>query len=247
MGSMGTRMMDRKQQALAVHEKLDEFYGRPVWRNPLPPLDELISTILSQNTNDTNRDRAFDALRKRFPTWEAVRDADVQSVIEAIRPAGLANQKGPRIQNVLRQITHERGALDLAFLADLPEEEAYAWLLRFKGVGPKTASIVLLFSLGKPAFPVDTHVYRVSGRLGLRPDKMNAETAHQYLAELFPQETYYPVHLNIIRLGREICQARRPDCPFCPLQDICGHNLANLESAASNTSTKNARNTDHGE
>ncbi len=207
----------------AVYQRLNEYYGSPVWRNPMPPLDELVSTILSQNTNDNNRDRAYNALRSRFPTWEAVRDAPPQMVIDAIRHAGLANQKGPRIQAVLQEITEERGSLSLDFLADLEVEEARAWLMKFKGVGPKTTAIVLLFSLGKPAFPVDTHIYRVSGRLGLRPAKMTADQAHAHLETLFPPETYYPLHLNLIRLGREICQARKPKCALCPLQDLCAY------------------------
>lgn len=211
------------ERAYRIHRRLLEFYGQPTWRHPLPPLDELISTILSQNTNDANRDRAFAALRQRFSSWEAVRDAEAAAVIEAIRPAGLANQKGPRLQRLLRAITAERGALDLGFLADLPLEEARAWLMRFEGVGPKTAAIVLLFSLGKPAFPVDTHIYRVSGRLGLRPAKMSVEAAHRHLEALFPPETYYAAHLNLIRLGREICLARRPACPRCPLQELCDY------------------------
>jgi endonuclease III len=199
-------------------------------RNPLPPLDELVSTILSQNTNDTNRDRAFGALIERFPTWEEVRDADTDLIIEAIRPAGLANQKGPRIKNVLERITEQQGKLDLDFLNDLSTEDALEWLLQFKGVGPKTAAIVLLFSLGKPAFPVDTHVHRVTGRIGLRPPKMNAEKAHQFLADLFPSETYYAAHLNIIRLGREVCQARSPKCHNCPLSDLCDYYAENFGS-----------------
>ena len=209
-----------------VLQRLMDFYGRPEWRDPLPALDELVSTILSQNTNDRNRDLAYQSLRQRFPTWEEVRDADPSAVVEAIRIAGLANQKGPRIQTVLRKITEERGALDLDFLADLPVEEARNWLTRFKGVGPKTAAIVLVFSLGKPAFPVDTHVYRVSGRLGLRPEKMSVEDAHTYLASLFPPEDYGPAHLNLIRLGREICHARTPECEACPLKDLCRYYAA---------------------
>ncbi len=215
--------MEQKTKALIVHQRLLDFYGRPEWRNPLPPLDELVSTILSQNTNDVNRDRAFDSLVAKYPTWEQVRDAPEAEVVEAVRIAGLANQKGPRIQNVLRQITAEVGELNLNFLRERSAEEAMAWLMRFKGVGPKTAAIVLQFSLDKPAFPVDTHVHRVSGRLGLRPDKMSAEKAHDHLASLFPPETYYDAHLNIIRLGREICQARKPDCPACPLNEICDY------------------------
>jgi endonuclease-3 len=207
--------------AVQVLQRLLAFYGLPEWRDPLPALEELVSTILSQNTNDRNRDLAYQSLRRRFSTWEQVRDADPAAVVEAIRIAGLANQKGPRIQNVLREITAERGALDLGFLADLPVEEAHAWLTRFKGVGPKTAAIVLVFSLGKPAFPVDTHVYRVSGRIGLRPEKMSVEEAHTHLAGLFPPEEYGPAHLNLIRLGREICHARKPECEICPVKDIC--------------------------
>ena len=213
--------MEQNHLALSVQQRLIEFFGEPTWHNPLPALDELVSTILSQNTNDTNRDRAYQALRLRFPTWEAVRDAETGAIIEAIRPAGLANQKGPRIQQVLREITAERGALNLDFLGQLPPGQAREWLEKFKGVGPKTAAIVLLFSLGKPAFPVDTHIYRVTGRLGLRPEKMTVEQAHAHLAGLFPPQAYYAAHLNIIRLGREICQARKPNCPACPLNDGC--------------------------
>ena len=208
-------------RAISIHKTLLEFYGEPVWRNPLPAIDELVSTILSQNTNDINRDRAFNALRATLPTWEAVRDAPLGVVMDAIRPAGLANQKGPRIQQVLREITTERGGLDLSFLKGLPVEEARSWLTKFNGVGPKTAAIVLCFSLGKPAFPVDTHVYRVTGRIGLRPEKMSVEQAHPYLESVFPPESYYVAHLNIIRLGREICHARKPDCSSCPICKLC--------------------------
>jgi endonuclease-3 len=218
------------QRALKIHRRLLEFYGEPIWRNPLPAIDELVSTILSQNTNDINRDRGFNALRARFPTWEQVRDAPAGAVIEAIRPAGLANQKGPRIQQVLRSITEERGNLDLSFLGDLPLEEARAWLLRFNGVGPKTAAIVLCFSLGKAAFPVDTHIYRVTGRIGLRPERMTVEQAHPHLESLFPPQTYYAAHLNLIRLGREICTARRAYCEKCPIIDLCDYGMKRLEA-----------------
>jgi endonuclease-3 len=220
--------MEAKELAKTVHEKLLAYYGEPQWRNPLPPVAELVSTILSQNTNDTNRDRAFEALRERFPTWEEVRDADEQAVIDAIRPAGLANQKGPRLQQALREITgYNEGELSLDFLRDFTTQEAIDWLKDLKGVGPKTAAIVLLFSLGRPAFPVDTHVYRVTGRLGLRPAKMSAERAHVYLGELFPPESYYAAHLNLIRLGREICHARQPECAVCPLREVCAYYAAN--------------------
>ena len=209
------------QKALSVNQRLLNFFGNPTWRKPLPPLDELISTILSQNTNDVNRDRAFENLRARYPTWEEVRDAPVAEIVAAIRPAGLANQKGLRIQQILQEITQLRGDLDINFLADLPVEEARQWLMQFKGVGPKTSAIVLLFSLNKPAFPVDTHIYRVAGRLGLRSKNITADQTHDHLSALLPPDTYYAAHLNLIRLGREICQARQPLCHQCPLQDLC--------------------------
>ena len=221
-------MIAPTERALKIHERLLEFYGEPIWRNPLPAIDELVSTILSQNTNDINRDRAFNALRARFSTWEEVREANVVDIVEAIRPSGLANQKGPRIQQVLRSITEERGSLDLSFLKDLTVEDARNWLTRFNGVGPKTAAIVLCFSLDMPAFPVDTHVYRVTGRIGLRPEKMTVEQAHTHLESLFPPETYYAAHLNIIRLGREICQARRPRCEECPIRLLCDYGRKTL-------------------
>lgn len=213
--------MNEARRARKVHAALIAAYGEPIWRKGMPPLDELISTILSQNTNDSNRDRAYHLLRSRFPTWEAVRDAPAAQVVDAIRLAGLANQKGPRIQAVLKAITAQRGSLDLSFLAQMEVEPARIWLMQFKGVGPKTAAIVLCFSLNKPAFPVDTHVYRVTGRIGIRPLRLTVEQAHPYLERLLPPETYYAAHLNLIRLGREVCAARKPDCPVCPVRRLC--------------------------
>ena len=204
-----------------VHRRLIEAYGEPARENPLPPLDQLVNTILSQNTNDVNRDRAFQQLRARFSTWEAVRDAPTDAVIEAIRTAGLANQKGPRIQGALRRITEERGALSLDFLADMPLEAAREWLTDIKGVGPKTAAIVLLFSMDRPAFPVDTHVHRVSRRLGLIEEGVSAAKAHELLEARVPPEWYYSFHLNVIRHGRQICHARKPQCEDCVLNDRC--------------------------
>jgi len=213
--------MDHKQSAVKIHQLLVEEFGLPTWRPHLKPVGELVSTILSQNTNDINRDAAYESLLTRFPEWEQVRDAPEGAVIDAIRIAGLANQKGPAIQNALRQITKERGSINLDFLRDFSNQQASQWLEKLKGVGPKTAAIVMLFALDMPAFPVDTHVYRVTGRLGIRPPKMSPAKAHEYLAEQFPPETYYPVHLNLIRLGREICKARQPLCQQCPLKEIC--------------------------
>lgn len=202
---------------------LAEMYGEPTWQPHGPPLDELIGTILSQATADINTERAFTALIARFPDWGAVMDAAVEDVIAAIRPAGLANMKAARIQNALRHIVRERGELSLDFLADLPLDKAMNWLTRIDGVGPKTASIVMLFSFGRPAFPVDTHVHRVTGRLGLIPPRTNAENAHHILAGLGPPSTFYAMHLNLIRHGRTICRARHPQCAVCPLQPHCDY------------------------
>lgn len=210
-----------RKKANDVHRRLIHSFGNPKWEKPESALDELISTILSQNTNDRNRDAAFRQLKKRFTSWYVVRDAALGEVIDAIRSAGLANQKGARIQEILRQITRERGELDLKFLSNLPPEEVRSWMMHFKGVGPKTASIVMQFALGHPAFPVDTHIYRVSGRLGLRPLKMTVEQAHDHLARLFEPSEYGPAHLNLIRLGREICHPHNPECTECPINRWC--------------------------
>ena len=219
--AQGAAARGAADHAMQVHGRLADIYGEPRWRVHLDPISELVSTILSQNTNDVNRDRAFGQLRDRFPTWEAVRDADPSEVKEAIAVAGLANHKGPAIQRALQTVTERRGTLSLDFLRDRSVEEAKAWLTAIKGVGPKTAAIVLLFSLGMPAFPVDTHVHRVTGRLGLIGPKVSREQAHVILEELLPQELYYAFHLNVIRHGREVCAARNPRCDVCVLADIC--------------------------
>lgn len=204
-----------------VAKLLKEQYGYPEWREHLPPVDELVSTILSQNTSDTNRDMAFNRLTERFDSWEDVRDADPEAIVDAIRPAGLANQKGPRIQAALQHLTETQGRITLEHLRDMPVDEAKAWLTDIHGIGPKTAAIILLFSMNKPAFPVDTHVHRVTGRLGLISPGCSAEKAHDELEAIVPEEDFYPFHLQVIRHGRQICHARNPKCEICPLQDEC--------------------------
>lgn len=213
----------RRAKYQIIARLLEDMYGYPEWRQHLAPVDELVCTILSQNTSDTNRDRGYAALCERFPTWEAVRDAPVDEVIDAIRPAGLANQKGPRIQAALRYLSEQNGAITLDFLNDLPLEDAKAWLTGINGIGPKTAAIILLFAFNRPAFPVDTHVHRVTRRLGLIGPKTTAERAHVELEAIVPPEDYYPAHLNLIRHGREICHARRPRCEICPLAPHCDY------------------------
>jgi endonuclease-3 len=209
-----------RDKALEVHRRLGEAYGEPR-RSHLDPISELVSTILSQNTNDALRDRAFDRLRRRFPSWEQVRDAPVGEIVEAIQTAGLSRQKAPRIQAALQRITRERGELSLDFLREMEVEEAKQWLTSIQGVGPKSAAIVLLFALERPAFPVDTHVHRVTKRLGLIPPQASREKAHEILEALMPPETYYAFHLHLIRHGREVCRARTPRCEACRLRDLC--------------------------
>jgi endonuclease III len=218
-------MTQNKMQtkALRVHKTLIESYGEPENSSGSDPVASLVNTILSQNTNDRNRDVAYRQLRERYPTWEAVRDAPTEDIVEAIRPAGLGPSKGPRIQQALQRITEEQGEITLDFLREMPLEEARAWLLEIKGVGPKTAAIVLLFALNRPAFPVDTHVHRVTKRLGLIPEGASREQAHEILEGMLPQEIYYPFHLNLIRHGRRICEARSPQCERCPLQADCDY------------------------
>ena len=206
-----------------VSRLLLERYGIPTWRPYLAPLDELVDCILSQSTNDANRDRAFDGLKARFSSWEAVRDADVGDVIDAIKPAGLANQKAPRIQQVLRTITEQRGSLTIDFLDALELEEARAWLVSLDGVGPKTAAIVLCFAFNRPAFPVDTHIHRLGQRIGFVPAGITAEKAHPLMEAIVPPQDHYAFHLNMIRHGREICHARKPECERCPLTVCCDY------------------------
>lgn len=206
-----------------IYGLLADVYGEPQRQRYLPPVDQLVNTILSQQTTSANRQRAFEALKDRFADWDAVMNADLSDVREAIRPAGLANQKAPRIQNALRFVMRERGELSLDFLAERPVQEGKAWLTQIKGVGPKTASIILLFTFGLPAFPVDTHVHRVTRRLGLIGTKVTADKAHEILENIVEPGRYYAFHVNLIRHGREVCQARTPKCEICVLQDCCDY------------------------
>jgi endonuclease-3 len=204
-----------------IERRLDAYFGvvQPEIRNE--PMSELVGTILSQNTSDLNSERAFEALRRRFPTWASVLEADDDAIVDSIRAGGLAQVKGPRIKRVLQRIADDRGELSLDFLKDLPPPEARAYLLSLPGVGVKTAACVQAFACGQPALPVDTHVHRLAIRLGLVPPGTNAERAHDRLEALVPPEQQYSAHVHLIRLGREICKAQRPRCPECPLLEIC--------------------------
>ena len=209
----------RERVVLEVARRLEARYGPIPWRSHGDPLDVLINTILSQNTNDRNRDLAYEALLARYDRdYDAIAHAPLDELAETIRPAGLHRQKAARIQKILKEIKAERGAYDLSYLRDLPREEALQELLRFDGVGKKTAGIVLTFSLGKPYFPVDTHITRITKRLGFV--KKN-EDPHDVMNALVPEELHYQLHLHLIRHGREVCRARKPRCGECVIRDLC--------------------------
>lgn len=190
-------------------------------------LDQLIATVLSQHTSDLNADRAYDALRRALPTWGEVIEAETVKVADAIRHGGLANQKAPRIQQILVEILKRLGHFELEFLADLPLDEAREWLTSLPGIGPKTAAVIMAFSLKMPAFPVDTHIHRVSKRLGLISQKTTADQAHPIMEELIPEDDRYDMHVLLITHGRQICKARIPQCPRCPLANTCPASTAN--------------------
>jgi endonuclease-3 len=215
-------LTDRISDILAL---LEDAYGERRWRSHAGALDELIATVLSQHTSDTNTARSFASLKQRFDDWESVLVAPVDLVADAIRSGGLAEQKAPRIQGILAAIQEERGSLDLDHLDALPLVDARQWLLRLHGVGPKTAACVLLFSLGRPTLPVDTHVHRVAKRLGLIGPKVGADTAHGALEAGLggDRDRVYSFHVTMIAHGRAVCTARRPYCERCPLTECCDY------------------------
>jgi endonuclease III len=219
-------MADRRRMR-RIRDRLRREYGRPVLRAHHAPIDELILTVLSQNTNDRNRDVAYGRLRERFPGWPAVRDAAVTEIEGAIRPGGLAPTKAARIKQILEAI----GDDDLQWLADAPLEEARDYLCELPGVGRKTAACVLLFSFGRPEVPVDTHVYRVASRLGLLRPRASFEEAHDEMLRLVDPGDAYEVHVLLIRHGRRTCISRTPRCPECPLRRMCPEGRRRLARA----------------
>lgn len=206
-----------------IERLLDIAYGPRVLQPNGEPLDTLVGTILSQSTSDVNSRRAMQRLLEEFPTWDDVLAAPVDDVIDAIRSGGLANVKGPRIQNVLQHVLARQGSWDLSSLAEMSPDEAMEWLVSLDGVGPKTAACVLLFSLGMPAMPVDTHVGRVMARLGILPPRASTIRKQRTLEALIGPEPQrvYAVHVETIEHGRHICKSARPLCPICPLKDVC--------------------------
>jgi len=220
-GVKSTAPMEQLMRAVAV---LDDFYGHPVLAARYPPVDELVFTVLSQNTADVNTERSFAALKARFPDWSAARDAEADDIEAAIALGGLAHTKAPRIKKILEALSRRTGKPDLGVLDGMSDDYAQAYLTGLPGVGPKTASCVLLFSLGRPVMPVDTHVHRVARRLGIIDPKVTAEQAHPLLTEMAgPDDAaqIYAVHVDFVRHGRRVCHARRPACAECPLAGIC--------------------------
>jgi endonuclease-3 len=210
----------RRARVRAIRDRLRELYGRPVNHPHGHPIAELVRTILSQNTNDRNRDVAYERLRAALPTWVDVRDAEVEVVEEAIRPGGLAPSKAPRIQQVLRELPTEDDEPTLDWLADAERDAAIAFLVELPGVGRKTAACVMIFALGRPEIPVDTHVYRVGGRLGLFPERASFERAHDEMLAITDPEDAYELHINLITHGRRVCRPR-PRCGECGLRRMC--------------------------
>ena len=212
-----------------ICRRLAGQYGPASLNRKLAALDQLIATILSQNTSDSNSRAAFNELRRRFKDWDAVRRARIERIVNAIQRGGLARQKAPRIKAILQEIHRRHGEMSLDFLHSMPADEATAYLRDFPGVGPKTAACVLLFACDKPVLPVDTHVHRVSLRLGLIDGKTNAEKAHDELAKLVPARRVLDFHIQLVRHGRNVCSARNPACSNCVLLDRCPDGLGRME------------------
>lgn len=211
---------EKLQQAMDL---LRDAYGVPEPQDRPDPVRSLIKVLLSHNTTDENRDRAYTALWERYDTPEDIMEADRDELAATIQPAGLHNVKAERIQETLRMIVEERGELDLEFLHDLGLNEAKQWLTQLPGVGPKSAAVVLNFTFGKSAMPVDTHVFRVSKRIGLIPEDVNRDDAHDLLEEATPDNRIYEFHINLIRHGRAVCKAPTPHCSDCTLTAICDY------------------------
>ncbi len=247
-GRTWAKRLERYRPGLVryVLDELAASYGRPVWQRRLDPTSELILTILTQNSADTNAEVAFEALRRRYPSggvvqahnpgagwggvglpdgsapdWAAVEHAPLPELVDTIRPGGLANQKAPRIQSTLRRLREERGDYSLEFLGDMSALDARDWLTRIDGIGKKTASVLLLFSFGLPLMPVDRHVDRVAHRVGLVGPKVSADDAHDLFLGMLEPDQMYEAHVNLIQHGRRICHAQRPECGRCPLRSRC--------------------------
>lgn len=214
--------MEKSALVLKIAELLEDEYGLPKWAHEKHrPVDTLVGTILSQNTSDKNSGPAYDALRRRYPMWEQVLRADERRLAKVIRRGGLPQLKAKRIKGVLAEIRRRNGRITLSPLAKMPKKEAREWLMSIPGIGPKTAAVTLIFGFGMPVFPVDTHIFRVSKRLGLIGKKVGYEEAHEILDKLVPDRKKMSLHINIITHGQRICTARNPMCEKCALAKIC--------------------------
>jgi endonuclease-3 len=228
-----TRHAQRPSSALSsglICRRLERVYGPVEPPEQGPILDELIATILSQNTSDANSAAAFEELRRRFPDWNAVRQSPAAKLARVIRTAGLSNTKAPRIKTILQTVYEQRGELSLEFLRELPTRVVSAYLQSFPGVGPKTVACVLLFACGRPVLPVDTHVQRVCQRLGLLAPQATAEQAHRELAQRVPRSRVLDFHIQLIRHGRTVCSAANPRCLECMLLDRCPEGYRRLQA-----------------
>ncbi len=213
--------MTSQEKIAAIIDRLEARFGEEKWQPGRDPLDVLVLTILSQNTTDLNRDRAYQRLRQRFPHWHDALQGDVEELEDALRPGGLARQKSRRIQEILRWVQETQGRMTLDFVCDLSVEKAIDLLTRLPGVGVKTVAVVLAFACGKDVFPVDTHVHRICRRLGLVPNDASAEKTFYLMEKRVPPGKKFSFHINLLRHGRTLCKARQPRCLECPVYEYC--------------------------
>ena len=208
-----------------IIQNLESTFGEPKLSRKSDPLAMLIKIILSQATSDVNSHRTFGNLKSKFRNWEAVLAANESEIADAIRLGGLANQKARVIKDLLDQIKEAHGKLSLKFVEKMPDEAARDFLTKFRGVGPKTVACTLLFASHKEVFPLDTHIFRICKRMGILPEKISDTSAHKLLDELVPHGKFYSLHVNLIRLGKQICRPREPLCKQCPLIEYCDYGL----------------------
>lgn len=223
-----------KQKTAKITSQLEKAFGIPERKHITDPLSNLMLTMLSQNTNDKNRDVAYERLKRVYPTWEDVMNAPANEIADAIRPGGLANQKSQRMKAILEWIEQEFGSLNLDRLCEMKPDEVIEQFTRLNGVGVKTISVVLMFSCGVDIFPVDTHVHRICRRLELVPENVSAEKTFWLMRPIVPKGKSYSLHMNFLKLGRTICRARKPACPDCPLNNLCPYFSHHFNTNSSN-------------
>ncbi len=216
-------LKQKQRKALAICRAIMNEYGTRIHHNRLPPVDQLVITVLAQNTTDITAERAFQQLKSDFTDWSEVMNASHERIAESISHCGLHNLKAKRIKAILTEIHSRTGGFDLSLLKDMDIEDAKAWLTSLHGVGPKTAAIVLLFSFGLPVIPVDTHVFRITKRLGLIPENTTRERAHILLDQIVTDECMYSFNYNLVQHGRKVCRALKPHCFSCILSNYCEH------------------------